>query len=180
MQPALFVFVFLLGFLGVYYKALYEAVRDRFRMYAAMRKFDGPPALPLIGSLYLVNLFNVSQLTLQVMQLGFDYCRKGAGIVQIWIGPVPMLAAVNPAYAKEILESNEVITKADEYDILFPWLGTGLLTSTGGILRMGNMKTKNSGEKWRQRRKMLTPAFHFKVLNEFLAVHDYQAKARKS
>ncbi|CAI2352859.1 unnamed protein product [Caenorhabditis sp. 36 PRJEB53466] len=162
MQPILLVATFILAFSIFYYKAIYEAIRDRLHLYKELRKFDGPLSLPLIGNLYMVNIFNVAQLTHQVMELGFAYCRKGAGIVQIWVGPAPLLAVVNPVYAKEILESNEIITKADEYDILFPWLGTGLLTSTG--------------DKWRQRRKMLTPAFHFKVLNGFLTVHDYQAK----
>ncbi|UMM37758.1 hypothetical protein L5515_009424 [Caenorhabditis briggsae] len=154
--------VFVLGLLIFYYKSIYNSIRDRLRIYHFLSKFDGPLAFPLVGNLYLVNIFDISKLVDQVLHLAWYYCKKGCGIVRLWIGPVPMLAIVNPIYAKEILESNEVITKADEYEILFPWLGTGLLTSTG--------------DKWRQRRKMLTPAFHFKVLNDFLSVHDYQAK----
>ncbi|KAF1753158.1 hypothetical protein GCK72_019714 [Caenorhabditis remanei] len=162
MQLLTLAIIFFTGLIIFYYKLIYEAVRDRLRIYHYLRKFEGPLAFPLVGNLYMVNIFNISQLTVKVMQLAVFYCNKGCGIVRLWVGPVPMLAVVNPAYAKEILESTEVITKANEYDILFPWLGTGLLTSTG--------------DKWRQRRKMLTPAFHFKVLNDFLCVHDYQAK----
>ncbi|CAL2046537.1 unnamed protein product [Caenorhabditis brenneri] len=154
--------IFCLGILVFYYKIIYNAVRDRLRLYHYVGRFEGPTALPLIGHLYMVNIFDISKLVDQILHLALYYCNKGCGIVKLWVGPVPLLAVINPVYAKEVLESTEVITKADEYDILFPWLGTGLLTSTG--------------DKWRQRRKMLTPAFHFKVLNDFLCVHDYQAK----
>lgn len=96
-----------------------------------MRKFDGPYSFPIIGTLYMVNIFDISKFTTQSMELAQYYCQKGCGTIGLWLGPVPLIAVINPQHAKEILESNEVITKAEEYDILFPWLGTGLLTSTG-------------------------------------------------
>lgn len=40
--------------------------------------------------------------------------------------------------------------------MLHPWLGQGLLTS--------------SGAKWHKHRKMITPSFHFKILQDFLEV----------
>ncbi|TMS35142.1 hypothetical protein L596_002602 [Steinernema carpocapsae] len=61
-----------------------------------------------------------------------------------------------------VLESREIITKGTEYNILIPWLGTGLLISTGS--------------KWHSRRKLLTPAFHFSILNSFLKVHDDESR----
>lgn len=52
--------------------------------------------------------------------------------------------------------------KSNDYTFLKPFVGTGLLTSTG--------------KKWHTRRKMITPAFHFKILEQFPTVMDQQVK----
>jgi cytochrome P450 len=78
------------------------------------------------------------------------------------LGPFPIVAAFSADAVKEILESQEVISKGTEYGILKQWLGSGLLLNTGVA--------------WRRRRKLLTPAFHFNILKNFQRVNDNEGK----
>ncbi|XP_071579786.1 uncharacterized protein [Temnothorax nylanderi] len=55
-----------------------------------------------------------------------------------------------------ILNSTKHIEKTFIYDNLQPWFGTGLLT--------------NGGAKWHSRRKILTPTFHFNILQLFIQI----------
>ncbi|XP_011362285.1 cytochrome P450 4V2 [Pteropus vampyrus] len=82
-------------------------------------------------------------------------------IVKFWFGPMPIVALYNAEAVEVILSSSKQIDKSFLYKFLEPWLGLGLLTSTGN--------------KWRSRRKMLTPTFHFTILEDFLDVMNEQA-----
>lgn len=57
-----------------------------------------------------------------------------------------------------LLSSNKHIGKGAIYRFVIPWLGTGLLTSKGA--------------KWHKHRKMITPTFHFKILESFIEVFN--------
>ncbi|XP_014484841.1 PREDICTED: cytochrome P450 4C1-like isoform X2 [Dinoponera quadriceps] len=56
----------------------------------------------------------------------------------------------------KILNSTKHIVKGYEYKLLKSWLGEGLLIS--------------KGMKWQKRRKILTPAFHFSILKQFVEI----------
>lgn len=62
----------------------------------------------------------------------------------------------DPKIAETILTSSKHLQKSSDYDMMRSWLGDGLLISVG--------------QKWRQRRKILTPAFHFQILERFMDV----------
>lgn len=83
-------------------------------------------------------------------------------VVSLWVGSEPTLVILRHQAAESILTSNVNLNKADAYKYIHPWLGRGLLTSTGN--------------KWRARRKLLTPAFHFKILEDFLPIFNQQTE----
>ncbi|XP_037621087.1 cytochrome P450 4V2 [Sebastes umbrosus] len=93
-----------------------------------------------------------------------DFTREfsDAPLFKLWVGPVPFVVLFRHETVEPVLTNAVHMEKAYAYKFLYPWLGTGLLTSTG--------------PKWRQRRKMLTPTFHFSILTDFLEVMNEQAE----
>lgn len=78
----------------------------------------------------------------------------------MWLGPQLVFVMTDPKDVEVVLTSMKLITKSDEYEFIKPWLNTGLLTSTE--------------KKWISRRKIITPAFHFKILEDFVETFDRQ------
>ncbi|KAH8360764.1 hypothetical protein KR084_008307 [Drosophila pseudotakahashii] len=67
----------------------------------------------------------------------------------------------DPKMIEAIMSSQQTIQKNSLYGLLTNWLGDGLLIS--------------KGKKWFRRRKIITPAFHFKILEDFVEVFDQQS-----
>jgi len=86
--------------------------------------------------------------------------NKYGSVFRLHLGPRANLIISEPEAFEKILSSNKHITKGKDYVFLWDWLGFGLLTSTGA--------------KWHSRRKMLTPAFHFRILEDFLDIMNNQ------
>ena len=78
----------------------------------------------------------------------------------MFLGLQPYIVLANAEDMEKILNSSTEIVKSHDYEVVHAWLGLGLLTS--------------AGEKWFRRRKQLTPAFHFKILEDFLTVFNEQ------
>lgn len=80
---------------------------------------------------------------------------------KVWkanLGHESLLLLADPKIVDVLLKSMKFIRKSSEYGPLRNWLGEGLVTSTGA--------------KWSARRKATTPAFHFKILEDFVQVFD--------
>ena len=82
-------------------------------------------------------------------------------IARLWILHQLIIFDANPKDLEAVLSSQTLITKNQVYDILSSWLGDGLLMS--------------DGKKWHSRRKIITPTFHFKILEEFVEIFDQQS-----
>ncbi|KAK4317686.1 hypothetical protein Pmani_011247 [Petrolisthes manimaculis] len=127
----------------------------RRRMVALINKLPGPEGLPLLGNSLQVTVDNA-----ELFKLIIQFCQYGE-VMKLWFGPDPLVILSSPRAAEAVLSSSRHIEKSHDYHYLHSWLGTGLLTS--------------SGSKWHSRRKLLTPAFHFKILEDCLEVFDRQA-----
>ncbi|XP_047366100.1 cytochrome P450 4C1-like [Vespa velutina] len=103
-------------------------------------------------------VINFSRLSKEEYHKTFCECtvRYKEGIYKLWMGYKPIVYIYKPEYVEVILKSTTNIKKSSAYDNFKPWLGDGLLTS--------------SGSKWHQDRKLINPAFHFSMLDNFMIV----------
>ncbi|CAO1419719.1 unnamed protein product [Diamesa serratosioi] len=133
--------------------------RKRARLVKLIDKIPGPIALPLIGNAIEINVEH-DEMFSRITGIRKLFGRR-QGISKAWIGTTPYVLVSKASTVEPILCSPKHIDKSSDYDYLRPWLGTGLLTSFGS--------------KWHSRRKILTPAFHFKILEDFIDIFNEQS-----
>ncbi|XP_055697965.1 cytochrome P450 4c3 [Phlebotomus papatasi] len=136
---------------------LYNKRRARF--VKLIDKIPGPPGIPILGNTIEINVDH-DELFTRILGMRTLWGRR-QGFCRAWIGTQPYVFISKPSVVEPILGSPKHIDKSSDYNYLHPWLGTGLLTS--------------SGVKWHSRRKILTPAFHFKILEDFIDVFSEQS-----
>ncbi|KAF4517532.1 hypothetical protein B566_EDAN005095 [Ephemera danica] len=112
----------------------------------------GPPTLPVFGNALVFILRNPVDLFTWIVKEVWPL----GNAVRIWVFNAAQIGIAGARDAEPILRGTKFITKSDSYDFFFPWVGKGLLTA--------------DGDQWRKFRKILTPAFHFGILHEFLPI----------
>nr|AIW79997.1 cytochrome P450 CYP4C77 [Nilaparvata lugens] len=135
-----------------------KLVIERINYIRIIDRIPGPPAYPIVGdSLDVIKPSNKER---------FDFFSKRAmtyyPMFRTWRGPWAEVHLMRPEHVEIIASSVRHIDKSFGYKFLHPWLGTGLLTSTGN--------------KWHERRKLLSPTFHFKILEDFVEVFCDKSK----
>lgn len=106
-------------------------------------------------------VFNNS-IRLEIFAKAVDIANIYGHVIRGWIGHKLVVMLSDPRDVELILGSHVHIDKSDEYRFFKPWLGNGLLISTG--------------EKWRTHRKLIAPAFHMNVLKSFMPTFNDNAK----
>ncbi|KAL4239904.1 Cytochrome P450 4V2 [Mactra antiquata] len=142
-------------FICVFSYFLYRSERIR----RNVDRLGGPKSLPILGNVHQLSRSPV-KFTKEIFSYMEQFCHLPA--FRILIGSHPIILVCCPKETEQLVNSSKHLDKSSDYDLLQPWLGTGLLLSTG--------------EKWKTRRKLLTPTFHFKILHDFVGVFNEQCK----
>ncbi|XP_049301341.1 cytochrome P450 4g15 [Anopheles funestus] len=130
---------------------------SRRHMLELAEKIPGPKGLPLLGN--ALDLVGSSHSVFRtIIEKGKDYNE----VIKIWIGPKLIVFLVDPRDVELLLSSHVYIDKSPEYRFFKPWLGNGLLISTG--------------HKWRQHRKLIAPTFHLNVLKSFIDLFNENSR----
>lgn len=92
-----------------------------------------------------------------------EFREKYGRISRFWVFKSVEFLIFDPKVLEIVMSSStKFMEKSRAYDVLRPWLGEGLLLS--------------SGKKWHKRRKIITPAFHFTILKQFVEIFDRQSR----
>ncbi|XP_022828928.1 cytochrome P450 4g15-like [Spodoptera litura] len=132
--------------------------QQKSRMYRFAEKIPGPASIPFVGNALIVLRKKPSDL----VKLALEYGEKFGNVVRVWMGSNLIVFLTDPNDVEIILNSQVHIDKATEYKFFKPWLGEGLLISTG--------------DKWRSHRKMIAPTFHINILKSFVGIFNQNGK----
>ncbi|XP_058793775.1 cytochrome P450 4C1-like [Phymastichus coffea] len=149
----MFVVTLFYGLLILIATVTFRWIGRYFSLRSKLSAIPGPINIPFIGLTWqLINISSEDRFQFVNNLLG----KYKNGITLIWIGPEPVVIITKPELIEVVLSSNTLITKASGYDSIKPWLGQGLVTSTGDL--------------WFKHRKLITPTFHFNILEEYAAI----------
>uniref|UniRef100_A0A182IW62 Uncharacterized protein n=1 Tax=Anopheles atroparvus TaxID=41427 RepID=A0A182IW62_ANOAO len=132
----------------------------RAKMIKLIDQIPGPVCLPLVGNGLQINVGCKDELFDRIIASRKMFGRRH-GISRVWNGPIPYVLISKASAVEPILSNPKLVEKSNDYEYMKAWLGNGLLTSPGHI--------------WHPRRKSLTPAFHFKILSDFVGIFQNQA-----
>ncbi|XP_011343712.1 cytochrome P450 4C1 isoform X1 [Ooceraea biroi] len=153
------IFLILCTLCAVIISKIMPIIYNQYVIWRKIRHIPKGEGYPIIGaSLQLINLSEEDRVTLYLSHL---YKFK-EGIILKWMGGQPVIHVFKPEFLEIIFPSTVNIEKGLQYKLLWPWLGKGLLTSTG--------------VQWFHDRRLIGPTFHFSILEQFAIVQSEKAE----
>ncbi|KAH8343019.1 hypothetical protein KR059_003871 [Drosophila kikkawai] len=129
------------------------------RFLKIMKNIPCPLPLPLLGNAHLFLGLTPAEACQRMGELAEIY----GDTFGLFLGPKSFSVLLfNPRDVERVLSSTQLLVKSHEYSFLGRWLNEGLLVS--------------SGRKWHRRRKIITPAFHFRVLEAYVEIFDRRSR----
>ncbi|CAH1962016.1 unnamed protein product [Acanthoscelides obtectus] len=116
-----------------------------------------PKGWPLIG-----HVLEFKDSTTMLNDLARLHKQLGTKLILVNFGLSTNIVCMDYDFTEFLLTTQDILNKGDDYKFLHQWIGTGLLTS--------------DGPKWKKRRRLITPAFHFSILEEFIESFELNGK----
>ncbi|CAB3222104.1 unnamed protein product [Arctia plantaginis] len=126
------------------------------RMLELAAKVPGPPALPILGNA-LMFMVKPGEILNKISMLHKVYGQY----FKFWLGPDLNICVKNPTDIRMLLTSNKVNQKGPLYDLMKPFIGSGILAG---------------GSTWRKHRKIANPSYNKKAVEHFTHVFNAEAK----
>ncbi|XP_046670750.1 cytochrome P450 4C1-like [Homalodisca vitripennis] len=127
------------------------------RMRKIISKVPGPTKYPIIGSSLEFGRNSVELMT-NLQRMAADY----GPVFKVWMGPTLYVVLSDARDVEVVLSSSVHLNKPQVYDFLKKWLGTGLVSAPA--------------VRWKSQRRILTPAFHFKILETYIDIFNANAR----
>ncbi|XP_045033223.1 cytochrome P450 4c3-like [Daphnia magna] len=127
---------------------------SRSRTVKLINAIPGRKPLPLLGNLLDLDVYNEEFLKMMTI----DWVKEYGPIYRVWLCTRPFVTLSSPELVQKILASSKHITKSSDYLNFSNWLGNCMFTSTGAH--------------WKNRRRLVTPGFHFQNHNNFIDIFN--------
>ncbi|XP_022901057.2 cytochrome P450 4d8-like [Onthophagus taurus] len=149
--PLLLLFISILFISLVYYYWNYFWIKSKLKNVPFVHQ------IPIFGSML------VYKNTLDLYRNLVTYPKIYGKTYGVMCGPIPVIFTSDLNLLEMILSSPKHINKPSFYKIIKKLGGNGLIAA--------------NGETWKSQRKLLTPTFHFKILEKFLKIFNKHSEA---
>lgn len=155
--------VFKLLFISILVYILYP----RYKYLQQLSKIPGLPSYGLYGAASIIYDNSKRHGKIAIGYKDFieshpllNLSKDDRGIYIVWIPMSPTVLVTSPEGIKQLLNNKDTMNKGQAYKIIRQFFGDGIITS--------------SSERWTKHRKLVTPAFHRKILNSVATIVSEQ------